>query len=116
MFNLRKRINRKTYWLGTLAFYVGLILFIILISVLPLSGTNNFEPQFDIPLLIILGGLFWFNICLARQRSNDISGTHPLAWMFFSVFLVGPVIGLISGEKGHNSFGPVPADFNLFDK
>lgn len=87
----------------------------LLISVLPLNDTSEFEPIFDVPLIIILLGIFWFGVCITRQRANDISGKHPFIWLFLALFLMGPIIGLIPGEKQNNKYGPVPDRVNLFN-
>lgn len=114
MFNLQKRINRKTYWLGLSAYLVAMSLWVALIFILPLNDKKNFEPIYDIPLTIILLGITWYVICLTRQRANDISGTHPFVWMFLSFLLIYFVIGFIPGEKTTNRYGSLPSGFNLF--
>jgi uncharacterized membrane protein YhaH (DUF805 family) len=118
MFNLQKRINRRTYWAGSAIYFVAIIMLGILISVLPASDwdTDKFVPATDIPGAVIGIALLWYEICLTRQRANDISGRHSLAWLFLSVALIGPIIGFIPGEKKTNRFGAPSAGVNLLKK
>jgi uncharacterized membrane protein YhaH (DUF805 family) len=115
MFDLQKRINRKTYWVGQLIIIGELLLFGLLLNALPLSGTNNFEPQFDIPLIMISLIILWHYFCLMRQRANDISGEHPLRWFLLAVIVFHFIVGFFPGEKKKNKYGPIPPDYNLFN-
>jgi uncharacterized membrane protein YhaH (DUF805 family) len=115
MFNLAKRINRKTYWLGNLYLMLGLIFFALFITYYPFneSKAGEFEAFPDIPLIILLIFIIWFGICLTRQRANDISGKRSLIWFFMAFFILGPIIGLIPGEKSKNRYGPASSKLDL---
>jgi uncharacterized membrane protein YhaH (DUF805 family) len=96
---------------------LGLILFCFVLAVYPFNEAKSgqFEPIPDIPFIIYLAGVGWFGICITRQRSNDISGNNALLWMFVSLFLIGPIIGFLRGEKTSNRYGSPPKKFNLFE-
>jgi uncharacterized membrane protein YhaH (DUF805 family) len=111
MFNFARRINRRTYWVGTAIFNLSLLLFVLVLFMYPFNEEKSgvFEPFPDIPLIIYLLVVFTYSICLLRQRANDVSA-RPLLALFLTLMVPAGtiIIGFLPGMKTSNKFGPPP--------
>ena len=121
-FSVRGRISRRFYWLfGFVPLLVaGLVLALVLLAAQP-------DPSAGSPLLLFVAAVFavWAGIAIYAKRLHDIGLSAwwiaiPLSlYMVVALFVSPPaarllsfvvwiVLGLITGTKGANKFGPDP--------
>ena len=118
LFNLRKRINRKTYFAGY-AFYGLLVIGFLVVA--NISGQAQAQSSADINPALLAGELVYlllavlWVVCIAKQRANDISGKHSLIYFLLAALLTGLLIGFLNGEDQPNRYGPVPPPGVHFD-
>ena len=110
MFNFGRRINASTYYAGHLILFIATVIFILL-GETPTDSDASFLNLFTggVMLVLLVGSIFYW-LCLVRQRSNDISGKHPLliTLLVFMAAPIGLLLGLVPGEKKQNTYGKVP--------
>jgi uncharacterized membrane protein YhaH (DUF805 family) len=109
MFNFSRRINRLTFAVGYVTSIVVVCLLAVLIDRLTTEGTLLGGLGGVLMLLIIIALVFYW-ICLVRQRSNDVTGTHAI--LLFAVSWFTPLIlamMILPGEKLANKYGSIPA-------
>jgi uncharacterized membrane protein YhaH (DUF805 family) len=116
LFSLRKRINQKTFFVGY-AFYALLAVGFVVVSTL--NSKNGTEEVISKPLaaaqLVYLLAIVLFDLCLTKQRANDISGSRSIWYFALGALLPGFIIGVFPSEKAANRFGPVPEPGVHFD-
>lgn len=108
MFSFKRRINRLTYFAGVFSAFLFLLLIAILSTVFDEQNTelaNAISVIIFIPTLI---GFLFYIFCLTRQRSNDISGENAILFTILGIIALGPLLGVIPGEKNSNRYGPKP--------
>jgi len=94
------RVDRITYWISQVVFYVLLFVFLLFT---PDSGND-----FNLSLLLLIIP-FWFSFVITIKRLHDIDCS---GWWILVNFIpyLGPIImfivlGFIAGTDGSNRFG-----------
>jgi uncharacterized membrane protein YhaH (DUF805 family) len=95
------RIDRLTYWISQVMFYVLLYL---LVTFMPADTGNDL----NLSLLILIMPL-WFSFVITIKRLHDMNCS---GWWILINFIpyIGPIImlivlGFVPGTKGSNRFG-----------
>jgi len=99
-FSYDGRVDRITYWISQVVFYVLLFVFLLF---MPDSGND-----FNLSLLLLIIP-FWFSFVITIKRLHDIDCSGWWVLINFIPYL-GPIImfivlGFISGTDGSNRFG-----------
>lgn len=102
LFSYEGRVDRLTYWISQVVFYV---LFFILV---PFISTPDSDFNFNWSLLLLIIP-FWFSFVITIKRLHDIDCS---GWWILINFIpyLGPIImfivlGFIAGTDGSNRFG-----------
>lgn len=112
MFDLSRRINGRTYYVGIALLIFALVVIELLGAVAGFATGEGTSLQdtinltvFALDLVVLIG----YGTVLARQRANDINGKHPLLWFALLFFTpIGAIGGFIPGEKSTNRYGEKP--------
>lgn len=116
LFSLRKRINQRTFLVGY-AFYAVLAAgFVVLTN---MSGhdpkTQEVHGLLGLAELVYLLGIVLYDLCLIKQRANDINGAKSLWYFALGALLPGFILGFFPSEQAENQYGPVPEAGVHFD-
>jgi len=106
-FSSEGRVDRLTYWISQVIFYVLLFIFA---PFMPEKGS-----YFNLQLLLLIIP-FWFAFVINIKRLHDINCSGW--WILINIIpYIGPIImfivlGFIAGTKGSNRFGESAWNWN----
>lgn len=111
MFDLNKRIGQRNYFIDCLQAALFAMFAIISVSILIESASQKDGGL--VALLwcgVVVSGLifcfaFIWQLCLVKQRSNDISAKNWLVWFLVGFLLSWVILCFVGSEKESNKFG-----------
>ena len=118
MFDFEVRINRLTYLIKSILGIVFLAAGIVALYFIDTSVDTQLSDTVTTVLLwVFILGWFLYDICILKQRCNDVSADNALLLtVLFFVTSLYFVLFFIPGEKKANKYGAAPKGIKLGSK